>query len=334
MKLIEFRDRGLYCTQADVYIDPWKPVKKALITHGHSDHARPGHQAYACVHSSKAILQYRLGKQINITSYKYGEKITINGVTISFHPAGHIVGSAQIRLEYKGQIWVISGDYKIENDGISEPYEQLRCTHFITECTFGLPVYHWNDQQQVYDSINNWWAKNKEEGKVTILTSYALGKAQRVLHHLDPTIGTIYAHGAIENTNEVIRNSGVDIISCERITPSTKQSDYTGAFVITTPSSIATSWIKRFKSPSIGMASGWMALRGARRRRGADRGFVLSDHADWPGLLQAINDSEAEYIYPTHGYTEIFSRYLSEQGYKAIPVKTEFTGETIEEAQD
>lgn len=329
MNLIESTERGLYCAKADVYIDPWKPVDRAIITHGHSDHARPGHKAYACVKSSKAILRHRLGP-IKMTTYDYGESFSINGVTFSFHPAGHVIGSAQIRVEYKGEIWVVTGDYKLEDDGISEAYEQLKCHSFITESTFGLPVYDWTDQEEIYNDINNWWSENSEENTTTLLTAYSLGKAQRILQHLDLDIGPIFCHGAIANMNDKIVDSGIPLNPYQKVSLDSKPKDYEKAIVLAPPSAVGSAWMKRFKKSSVGVASGWMALRGARRRRGADRGFVLSDHCDWKSLNQAIKDTGAENIYPTHGYTEIFSKWLNDQGYYARPIETAFIGETLE----
>ncbi|MEM9834889.1 MAG: ligase-associated DNA damage response exonuclease [Bacteroidota bacterium] len=329
MALLTFTDRGIYCARADVYIDPWKPVRRALITHGHSDHARWGHQAYLCTESSAPVMRYRLGN-VQIQTIAYGKIITINGVKFSFHPAGHIIGSAQIRAEYRGEIWVASGDYKLEDDGISEAFEPVKCQHFITESTFGLPVYRWRDQAEVLADINDWWRNNQAADKVSMLTTYALGKAQRLLRGLDPSIGTIYTHGAVENTNEVIRRQGIELPDTVRVTAAIPKKAYRGQLVLTTPGSVGQPWAKKFSPMSLGAASGWMTLRGARRRRGADRGFILSDHADWPGLLRAIAATGAENIYVTHGYTAIFSRYLREQGYNAVPLETAY-GEELEE---
>lgn len=326
MSLLTFTKKGIYCPPADVYIDPWRPVKKALITHGHADHSRWGNQHYLSTEKAAPVIRHRLGR-IQLSTVKYGEKTTINGVHFSFHPAGHIIGSAQIRIEYKGEVWVVSGDYKIENDGLAAPFEAVKCHTFITECTFGLPIYKWVEQKVVFESINNWWRQNKEEGKVSLLTAYSLGKAQRIIKYLDTSIGQIYTHGAVENTNAVIRTQGFDLPATTKVEGIKNSKDFIGNMVIAPPSAIGSSWVKRFKPLSIGMASGWMALRGARRRRAADRGFVLSDHADWEGLNQAIAATEAERIFVTHGYTEIFQKWLQEQGYEAYIVKTEFEGE-------
>lgn len=329
MSLLSFTENGIYCAQADVYIDPWRPVKKALITHGHSDHARWGHRYYLCTESAMPVIRYRLGN-VNITTIAFGEEKHINGVSFQFLPAGHILGSAQIRVEYKGEIWVVSGDYKLEDDGLAEAFEPVPCHSFITESTFGLPVYKWQPQEEVFRDINQWWAENKANGKYTILTAYALGKAQRILRHLDPSIGPILTHGAIENTNEIIRQQGIQLPDTVPIASAFDPKTHQGGIVIAPPSAIGSSWIKKFKSASLGVASGWMNLRGARRRRAVDRGFVLSDHADWEGLNQTIRATGAERIYVTHGYTDIFRRWLIEQGYDAHEVQTEYTGELAE----
>ena len=329
MALLEFNKNGIYCAQADVYIDPWKPVKRALITHGHSDHARWGSDYYLCTRSAKPVIRYRLGP-INIETVDYGESRLINGVRFSFHPAGHIVGSAQIRVEYQGEVWVASGDYKLEDDGLAEAFEPISCHAFITECTFGLPIYQWPKQEEVFADINAWWAQNKAEGKVTVLTGYALGKAQRLMHGLDPSIGPIFTHGAVENVNEILRAQGVLLPPSTRLAQDTKKGQLEGAIIIVPPSAADSPMVRRFPPISLGLASGWMALRSARRRRSADRGFILSDHGDWDELNRAVAATGAERIVATHGYTEQFSQWLREQGYNASAEKTEFDGEIFE----
>ena len=326
MALITFTDRGMYCPKADVYIDPWKPVPRALITHGHSDHARWGHKKYLATFSSIPIIKYRLG-DIHISGIHYGDEIDINGVKISFHPAGHIIGSAQIRLEHKGEVWVISGDYKIEDDGISEPYENIKCTHFVSECTFGLPIFNWEKQDIVIDQINRWWNQNIDEGKTSVISAYSLGKAQRILQNLDHSLGKIFTHGAVENSNEVLRDQGVKLKETVLVTDDFKYQDFIGNMVIAPPGALGSQWMKRFKNVSTASASGWMAMRGTRRRRATDRGFVLSDHADWRGLNDAISSSTAEKVYVTHGYVDIFSKWLISQGFDAQIVTTEYEGE-------
>ncbi len=330
MALLEFNKNGIYCPQADVYIDPWRRVKRALITHGHSDHARWGNEYYLCTDSAAPVMKYRLGNQMNIESIAYGKTISVNGVKISFHPAGHILGSAQIRLEYKGEIWVVSGDYKLEDDGLAEAFEPVKCHAFITESTFGLPVYKWKPQTEIFQEINDWWRSNKEQGKVSLLTGYSLGKAQRILQGLDTSIGKIYTHGAVENINKVMRKQGIDLPPTVKVSKHVKKENYIGNIIVSPPAALANPWTKKFKPLSTGISSGWMTLRGARRRRSADRGFVLSDHADWDGLNTAIEATGAEKIFVTHGYTEIYCKYLREQGYDAAIVKTEFEGELAE----
>jgi putative mRNA 3-end processing factor len=330
MALLEFNDKGIYCPQAKVYIDPWKPVDYALITHGHADHSRFGHKHYLCTESAAPVIKYRLGADISLETVRYGESKTINQVTFSFYPAGHIVGSAQIRVSYKGETWVVSGDYKLENDTISEPFEPIPCHTFITECTFGLPLYTWQPQDTLYSSINAWWQSNQAQGKVSVITAYALGKAQRIIRHLDNSQGPVFTHGAVENVNEILRGQGVDLPATIRVTTEHRKEDFRGGIVIATPGALGSPWMKKFQPYSTAMASGWMALRGTRRRRSADRGFALSDHADWDGLNQAIRQTGAERVYVTHGYTSIFRQWLEDQGYDAHEVKTEFAGETDE----
>lgn len=334
MPLLEFTEEGIYCPQADVHIDPWKRVKKAIITHAHADHSRWGMQHYLAHHMSIPVMKLRLGQEISVQGLEYNEPILMNGVKISLHPAGHIPGSSQVRVEYKDEIWVVSGDYKVENDGLCTPFEAIKCHHFITECTFGLPVYHWKPQIEIFSEINDWWSQNAKDGKTTFITAYSLGKAQRIIKNLDHSIGKVYTHGAIENTNEVLREAGLALQDTVRVTKDIDKKAYQGSIVIAPPSAINSPWMRKFKPLSLGIASGWMQLRGTRRRRAADRGFALSDHADWPGLLQAIKATEAERVITTHGYTNVFSRYLNEIGIASIEEKTLFTGETIDSSEE
>ena len=327
--VLTFTDQGIYCTAGDFFIDPWKPVDRALITHGHADHARPGHQRYLSTEAAAPVIRHRLGL-INLQTVAYGQTLQIGGASVSFHPAGHVPGSAQIRVEVDGEVWVASGDYKVESDGLSEAFEPVKCHAFITECTFGLPVFSWESQDKIARSINAWWASNHASGRVSVLGAYALGKAQRLLKCLDPDIGPILTHGAIENTNDILRRQGLNLPQTLRVTPELNAKDHPGALVLATPSALGTAWIKRFGPVSTAFASGWMRLRGVRRRRAADRGFVMSDHADWGGLNSAIRETGAERIFVTHGYTSVFCRWLEDQGYDAQIVETEFEGESFE----
>lgn len=323
--LLIFNDKGIYCEKADVYLDPWKPVDKAIISHGHADHSRWGHKKYITHHTNVPIIKHRLG-DITVSGVAYGETFTINNVTFSLHPAGHIIGSSQIRVAHKGEVWVFSGDYKLEDDGVAVPYEPVRCHTFITECTFGLPAFKWVDQKQVFDDINSWWAANQAQGQTSVLFGYSLGKAQRLLKHLDPSIGEIFTHGAIENMTQVIRPM-LDFPETKLITRETSKEMLKGNMVLAPPSAHGSSWIRKMVPYVTGSASGWMTFRGARRRRAIDKGFVLSDHCDWESLLTAIKATEATKIIATHGYTDIFSKYLRELGYDARTEQTQYEGE-------
>ncbi|MFD2517558.1 ligase-associated DNA damage response exonuclease [Salinimicrobium flavum] len=326
--LLVFNDKGIYCEQADVYLDPWRPVDKAIITHGHADHSRWGHKQYITHHTNVPIIKHRLG-DIEVSGIGHGETISINNVKFSLHPAGHIIGSSQVKVEYKGEVWVFSGDYKTEDDGISVPFEPVKCDAFITECTFGLPAFKWQPQQQVMEEINTWWQQNREEGKTSVLFGYSLGKAQRLLKFLDPSIGKIFTHGAIENMTEVLRPLA-DFPETTRITREVKKEEIRGGMVLAPPGAQGSTWIRKMVPYETGMASGWMAFRGARRRRAVDRGFVLSDHCDWQGLLSSIKATGCERVICTHGYSEIFCRFLNEQGYDARTAETQYEGELAE----
>jgi len=330
--LLEFTDKGIYCAAAKVYLDPWKPVDKAIISHGHADHSRWGHKQYITHHRNVPIISHRLGA-IQVTGKEWGETFSINNVKFSLHPAGHIIGSSQIRVEHMGEIWVFTGDYKTENDGISTPYESVSCHTFITECTFGLPAFSWTPQKEILNNINQWWAQNRDEKSTSVLFAYSLGKAQRLLKYLDTDIGKIYTHGAIEKMTAVLRPL-VDFPETTLITRDTKKSELLGNIVLAPPNAHGSPWIKKMVPYVTASASGWMAFRGARRRRAIDKGFVLSDHCDWDGLLSSIEATGAEKIICTHGYTDIFSRYLREQGYDARTEQTQYGEEENEVAAE
>ncbi|QQL49337.1 ligase-associated DNA damage response exonuclease [Mucilaginibacter ginkgonis] len=327
--LLEFTDRGIYCAKGKFYVDPWKPVDDAVITHAHADHSYPGHKRYLAHHLSREVMLHRLG-EINLQTVEYGEKVMKNGVEISMFPAGHVIGSAQIRIEYQGEVWVVSGDYKTEDDGVCAPFEPVRCHQFISECTFGMPVYQWKPQAQIFDDMNNWWRHNVERGLATVVAGYSLGKAQRILQNLDLSIGKVYTHGVIENTNEALRRNGIILNPTERITKESIKDEVRKGIILAPPSSVGTPWMRKFGPYSFGYCSGWMAIRGAKRRRAADRGFVLSDHADWTGLISAIDATDCECVYLTHGYTASFTRYLSEIGFNAREVHTLYGAEDDE----
>ncbi|NQZ74981.1 MAG: ligase-associated DNA damage response exonuclease [Ekhidna sp.] len=329
-QLLSFTDKGIFCEQGDFYIDPWRPVKNAIITHGHSDHSRLGHTNYLTHTDSTPILKHRLGT-ISVEGIKYRESFFKNGVKVSLHPAGHILGSAQVRVEHKGEVWVASGDYKTGPDPVAEAFEPVKCHTFITECTFGLPVFRWPAEKSVIEEVESWWRSNIQQNKVSLLCAYALGKAQRVLSLIDPTIGPIYVHGAVHSINAIHRDGGFLEEDFPYLSNSIDKESLRDALIVAPPSAAGSTWANKLKPLSVAMASGWMLLRGSKRRRNVDRGFILSDHADWDGLNAAIKETGAENIICTHGYTDQYAEWLRYIGYNAYTEKTLFEGESIDE---
>ncbi len=327
--LVVQRPQGLYCPPGDFYIDPWRPVDRAVITHAHADHARVGHGHYLASAPSEGVLRARLG-EIKLQLLPYGERIVQNGVTVSLHPAGHVLGSAQVRLEHAGRVWVASGDYKVAPDKTCAPFEPVTCDVFITESTFGLPIYRWISDEDIFADINSWWSRNVLAGRGSVLTCYSFGKAQRILSGVDASIGPIVVHGAVEPLNRAYRDAGVALPETRLVTDVPDKADLSRALVICPPSAAASTWIRRFGDVQTAFASGWMQLRGARRRGGYDRGFVLSDHADWPGLMSAIGATGAQRVIVTHGSIPVMVRYLSEQGLQAEAFDTEYGGDGVE----
>jgi putative mRNA 3-end processing factor len=332
-RLVVLREAGLYCPAGDFYIDPWRPVARAVITHAHSDHARPGHHHYITSLPGTDVLRARLG-DVSLHSLPYGERLTVNDVELSLHPAGHVLGSAQVRLEHRGEIWVVSGDYKLEHDATCDGFESIRCHTFVTESTFGLPIYRWAPQAEVFAEINRWWSDNVALGRASVLFAYAFGKAQRILAGVDARIGPVLVHGAVEPLNHAYEQSGVLLPSWSRATQVADKSTFRRALIVAPPSAQSTPWLRRFGEYADAFASGWMHLRGARRRRAVDRGFVLSDHADWPGLQQAIAASGAQRVIVTHGYVAPLVRWLTETGLEAEAFETRFSGEQDDAAAD
>jgi putative mRNA 3-end processing factor len=332
IELIKLTNCGLYCEPGDFYIDPWKSVRSAVVTHAHSDHARIGSDKYLTAEDGKYILRSRLGVDAQIECLPYGQSLDINGVKLSFHPAGHVLGSAQVRLEYRGEVWVASGDYKLEKDATCAPFEPLRCHTFITESTFGLPIYRWLPERQVFAQINEWWQKNKENGKSSLLYGYALGKSQRLLSGLDTTIGPIFAHGAVQNINAQYAQSGIKLPETKYVGEMPKGTNYAGSIILAPPSAHGSTWARQFGPTSTAFASGWMRIRGTRRRKSVDRGFALSDHADWDGLNRAIVATGAERVVVTHGYATELVRWLNGRGLHASTMRTQFEGELDEVA--
>lgn len=326
--LIQFSSKGIYCPSGDFYIDPWYPVKVAIITHAHSDHLCVGSKLYFTHHLTKPFLEARIGIQ-NIRTASWGESFFINGVKVSLYPAGHIIGSSQIKIEKNGEVWVVSGDYKIENDGISGKFEPVKCHYFITESTFGLPIFKWVNQDKIYSDIISWVNENKAKNKTSILLGYSLGKAQRILNALAPLNERVFVHGAVYNMQQAIMPSESKFALIEKITNETSKKLLDKAIVVAPPSVAGSLWLKKFKSFSLSLCSGWMQVRGNVKRKNMDEGFVLSDHADWQGLLMASKATQAQKVYVTHGYTSAFSRFLNESGIEAEEVITRGGNEEV-----
>jgi putative mRNA 3-end processing factor len=326
--LLQLTPEGLYCPAAQAWIDPWRPVPRALISHAHADHARPGCGEYWAIGASEAILRQRLGSGIRLLPVDYGEVLRIGAARVSFHSAGHVLGSAQIRLEAAGESWLVSGDYKRDPDPSCEPFQPVRADVFITEATFALPIYRWRPGAEVAGEILHWWRAAPE--RPSLLFAYAFGKAQRILAELQ-AIGVreeVLLHGAVDNLMEPYRQAGVALPPTRAVSSLERGESLAGRLVIAPPSAHRSAWMRRFRQPQTAFVSGWMAVRGARRRRGYGRGFVLSDHADWRGLLDSVRQSQARQIYVTHGNAAVLARYLTEvEGLAAEPLEGSFTAE-------
>jgi len=333
--LIVVRPEGLYCPPGDFHIDPWRPVEHAIVTHAHADHARMGSRHYIAAQQSAPVLRARLG-DIDVATLAYGERIARHGVSVSLHPAGHVLGSAQVRIEHRGRTWVVSGDYKLAADPTCTPFEPVRADVFVTESTFGLPIYRWQDATRVVGDIAQWWRSNAEAGRTSIVYAYAFGKAQRIAAELQAAraldIGPLACHGAVVTVNDAYRAAGVDLPPLVHATE-LDASLRPRALVLAPPSASGTPWLRRFGDFSDAFASGWMQVRGARRRRALDRGFALSDHADWPGLGAAIAASGATRIVVRHGQVSTMVRWLAERGLDAQAFETQFADEGEPEAE-
>lgn len=319
--LLRLTPEGLYCAAGDFHIDPVRAVKRAVITHAHADHARQGSHHYLCARPGEALLRHRMASGASIRSIAYGERLKLGDAMVSLHPAGHILGSAQVRIEVSGEVWVVSGDYNTGRDhGCGAPFEAVACHTFITESTFALPVYRWPAVEKVFGEIHQWWRRNADRGITSVLPAYPLGKSQRLLAHLDNSIGPVVVHENIRPYLEAYRDAGVRQV--EALDPAVANPrDLAGRALVITSSAAGESQVLEKLGPlSRAFASGWMMTRAARRNRSFDRGFVLSDHADWDGLIHAIRATGAGRVGVMHGETEIFTRWLREQGWEAFPV--------------
>jgi putative mRNA 3-end processing factor len=322
-------EAGLYCAAGDFHIDPWAPVSRAVISHAHGDHLRAGSSAYLCTNESLPIVRHRIGVDATIEAVGYGQPTDINGVRVSLHPAGHILGSAQVRVEHHGEVWVASGDYKRQPDPTCASFESQRCHTFITEATFALPVFHWDPVAETVADMCRWWDEVRQAERPAIIFGYALGKAQRVLAELYAcgVDRPIYVHGALAPLVEIYRAAGVRMPDTLRATDEARGRSFAGQLVIAPVSARGSVWMRRFGDHAAAFASGWMRIRGARRRRAYDRGFALSDHADWDDVLKTVSETGAERIFVTHGYTESLARYLRERGFDAQGWRTQYEGE-------
>ena len=331
--MMEVTDAGLYCAAGDFWVDPWKPVPRAVITHAHSDHARTGSAQYYSSVTSAPLLYHRLGATTNVQTMAWSERKTFGDVVVSLHPAGHILGSAQVRIEGPDGVWVVSGDYKRNPDLSCEPFEVVPCDTFITEATFALPVYRWPDTHDVCREIYDWWMTCRRQGRPAILFCYALGKAQRILAGLTEfTRETVWLHGAVTTLTELYREANIDMLPTRAVSDAEKKTTFAGDLILAPPSAQGSAWMKRFARAETGFASGWMTLRGVRRRKGYDRGFVVSDHADWNDLIRTVRETGASRVLATHGNTSVLVRYLRELGVDAQPLQTRFSGEEGDDA--
>jgi putative mRNA 3-end processing factor len=333
--LLQLTEAGLYCALGDFYIDPWQPVTRAVITHAHADHARAGSRRYLTTAPGRELLRLRVQPEAHIQAQPYGVPLRLGEVTLSLHPAGHLLGSAQVRLEHKGEVWVVTGDYKTEMDRTCEAFELVPCHTLITESTFGLPIFHWRPQAEIFQEIDDWWAASQQAERTAILYGYALGKAQRLIAGLDPARGPILVHGAVYRMVEAYRRLGIALPPVIYADSAQARQHRGKALVVAPPSAAGVAgWLRKFGPISDGFASGWMQIRGNRRRQAFDRGFVLSDHADWEGLLSTIRATGATRIGVTHGYTRVLVRYLQERGWDAFAMPTRFEGEPVGEDPD
>lgn len=340
--LLAVDDRGLRCEAGRFHIDPWRPVEHAVITHAHADHARPGSGRYWCAEPGLEVAKRRLGAEADIVAVPYGQPFDFGHVRLSFHPAGHVLGSAQVRVESSsGGVWVAAGDYKRAYDPTCAGFEPVPCDVFITEATFALPVYRFPTPARTIDEIVQWWCENAEHGRVSVLFCYALGKAQRLLAELHARAERLpqqfaWVHGATNLLNGAYAKAGVDLLPTRLVSEHIagqaddkprERLDASGHLVLAPPSAAGSPWMRRFGAPaqvSTGFASGWMHLRGIRRRRRYDRGFVLSDHADWPDLIRTITETGCRRVLATHGSSRTLARYLQEQGLDAAELATPY----------
>ncbi len=311
--LIRYKDGSLYCDLADVWIDPNRPVKRALITHAHFDHFTFGCEEYLSTIETAILIKERIGENVNIKTFDYGEKFKINGINISFHPSGHILGSSQIKFIFAEEKWLVSGDFKLQKDDTCKQYEIVKTDYLISECTFGLPIFKWDETKKIAINISKWIANSPD--KTSLLFCYSLGKAQRLIHEISQTNfkGNIYCHGSIYKINNCYRKLGISIKDTLKIENKKNIDELKGSLILLPPSLSKGSYLRNFKNIQTAFASGWMSIRALKKRSGYDKGFPISDHADWYGILEMIKKSEAQNIFFHHGDSEALSKYLIEK---------------------
>ena len=314
--------RGLYCPQGDFHIDPCQPVQTAVVTHGHGDHLRRGNARYILARPGIDIARLRLGGRPDVVAPEYGARLRLGATTISLHPAGHILGSAQVRIEYGGQVWVVSGDYKRQADPTCASLEPLECDVFVSEATFARPIYRWPPTSAVVAEIIAWWRDNRDRGVTSVLYCYALGKAQRLLAELaELTSDPVLVHASMTGLIDIYRRASVRMAATLPATTRNRR-DSPGALVLAPPSAVDSPWARRLGAHSSGFCSGWMRLKGELGRRGYDRGFIISDHADWPALVATCLETKARRILLMHGKAAALCRHLSERDVEARTLAT------------
>jgi putative mRNA 3-end processing factor len=329
-RVLKETPQGLYCPAGNFFVDPWEPVDRAVITHAHGDHARPGSRSYLATPGTCILLRRRLGADTVAQELDYGTTLTIGDVTVSLHPAGHVLGSAQVRIEGDGGVWVVAGDYKRAPDPTCAPFEPVPCDTFITESTFGLPIYRWDPTRSVIQDILGWWDANRAAGRTSVIFCYTLGKAQRLLAEVAAaTDRRLYVHGMMTGMIDAYREAGVVLPEVLPVIEARGRSrtSFAGELVLAPLSARGTPWMRRLGTISDAFASGLMRVRGVRRQRAYDRGFVISDHADWPALLDTVTETGAERVLATHGHAEPMARYLASMGLDTGIIRTAWEGE-------
>lgn len=318
--MLTLTKHGLYCKAGDFHIDPSKGVDNAVITHAHSDHARRGSKHYFCVTSGESLLRQRIGKNISVATAPFRQPFHLNGVKISFHSAGHILGSSQVRIEFNHQVWVVSGDYKREEDPTCEPFEVVPCDVFVTEATFGAPRFRWDKNKDLGKEVFAWWQENRKQGLNSVLFAYSLGKAQRILgvllqHAKVPVI----CHPAVSAINECYRQQGIRLAETRCLSQVADNEKLFGELLL-----VPQSFLKTERASVLGdnyktaFASGWMTGTAATYSQSYDTGFVMSDHADWDDLVQTVLDTKAKKVFVQHRHGKLI-RHLKSLGIKAFP---------------